>query len=63
VVLAIERKQAVPGHRKHGVYYAGRVYLFSDEANLEKFSKNPRYYAEQIVASAGGGSLAVQQAR
>ena len=33
VVLAVEQKQAAAGYRKHGVYYAGRVYLFSDEAS------------------------------
>ena len=50
VVLAVEQKQVVPGGRRHGVTYVGRVYLFTDEANLQKFMKNPRYYAEQIAA-------------
>ena len=35
VVLTIDRGQSVLGHRQHGVYYAGHVYLFADEATLK----------------------------
>jgi YHS domain-containing protein/thiol-disulfide isomerase/thioredoxin len=41
VVLAAELGRIVPGTRQHGVFYQGRVYLFSSEASLQKFSLNP----------------------
>ena len=44
VVLAVEQGQIVPGMRQHGVFYQGRVYLFSSEATLQKFSLNPGAY-------------------
>jgi YHS domain-containing protein/thiol-disulfide isomerase/thioredoxin len=44
VVLAAEQGQIVPGMRQHGVFYQGRVYLFSSEATLQKFSLNPAAY-------------------
>ena len=63
VVSAVEQKQVVPGGRRHGVTYVGRVYLFADEANLQKFMKNPRYYVEQIAAAGQPRSLAARQSR
>ena len=46
-VLALDHNQAIPGRRQHGVFYGGKVYLFSSEASLDVFSKNPgRYTAE-----------------
>ena len=44
VVLAAEQGQIVPGMRQHGVFYQGRIYLFSSEASLQKFSANPNAY-------------------
>jgi YHS domain-containing protein len=35
--------------REHGVFFGGRVYLFSSEASLEKFSRNPEAYANQAL--------------
>jgi protein disulfide-isomerase len=49
VVLAMEQGRSVPGSRSHGLSYGGRVYLFADEATLEKFGKNPRFYAERAL--------------
>jgi YHS domain-containing protein/thioredoxin-related protein len=63
VVLAVEQKHAVPGCRRHGASYAGRIYLFADEANLQKFIKNPGFYAEQIRQAAQSDTLAAQQVR
>ena len=64
VVLTIERGQSVLGHRQHGVYYAGHVYLFADEATLKKFAKKPDYYAQQLLqATARSSSLASQKVR
>ena len=44
VVLAAEQGQIVPGMREHGVFSKGRVYLFSSEVSLQKFSHNPDAY-------------------
>ena len=43
----MDKGQAVPGMREHGVVYNGHIFLFADEAALAKFSKNPAYYADQ----------------
>lgn len=48
-VLALEGGQAVPGHREHGVFYEGRVYLFAGEQSLQRFSQNPQRYAAEIM--------------
>lgn len=47
-VLALEQQQQVAGHRRHGVYYRDRIYLFSNEASLARFSQNPEHYAEGV---------------
>jgi len=60
VVIAVEDGRHVSGHRKHGVFFGGKVYLFTDEASLAKFSKNPNHYASRAVQSAQAG---VQQRR
>ncbi|MCH8922621.1 MAG: thioredoxin fold domain-containing protein [Planctomycetes bacterium] len=43
-VLAFDRQQMIPGQRKHGVYYEGRIYLFANENTLQHFSTNPQRY-------------------
>ncbi len=48
VVMAVDQGQAVEGRREHGVLFSSQVYLFANEASLEKFSKNPHHYARQI---------------
>ena len=48
-VTAVDRGQTVPGRREHGVLFDNRIYLFADEANLERFQKNPDYYARQVL--------------
>ena len=60
IVLAVEQRQTVPGFRAHGVTYGGRVYLFADENSLQKFSTNPKFYAEralQAMRSDAGGQI------
>lgn len=47
-VLALEGQQMVPGRREHGVFYDGRIFLFSSEESLERFSQSPSRYAPQI---------------
>ena len=49
LVLAIEQGQAVPGLRRYGVFFDHRVYLFADEASMQKFSSNPKNYANQAM--------------
>ncbi|MEC7696968.1 MAG: thioredoxin family protein [Planctomycetota bacterium] len=40
-VVAAESHAFVLGHRKHGVFYKNRVYLFADEENLKRFYQSP----------------------
>lgn len=49
VVLATEQGQAVPGYRQYGVVFENRVYLFSSEATLLRFARNPKAYASQAI--------------
>jgi protein disulfide-isomerase len=63
VVLTLEQNRSVPGTRIHGVSYGGRVYLFADEASLDKFSKNPKYYAERATQPAGSAMSGGPQVR
>jgi len=49
-ILLLEHSQQVPGKREHGVFFGGRVYLFSSEETLARFSQDPRRYAAAIVA-------------
>jgi len=48
-VIALDHRQAAPGFREHGVFYDGRVYLFSNEDSLQRFSQNPHRYAAEIL--------------
>ncbi len=63
VVLALEQNRSVPGTRGYGVSFAGRVYLFADQVSLDKFSKNPKYYAERIAQPAGSAMSGGPQVR
>jgi protein disulfide-isomerase len=51
VVLAIERNQFVPGDRRYGGYYDGKLYLFSSEETLQKFDHEPHRYANAAAQS------------
>ncbi len=44
----IDNSEQVPGRREHGVSYAGRIYLFANELNLEKFLAAPKLYAKRV---------------
>lgn len=61
VVMAVELGETVPGRREHGVLFSSNVYLFSSEASLEKFSKNPHHYARQILQAMRAGGSQRQQ--
>jgi YHS domain-containing protein len=38
--------QSIDGHREHGIFFGGHIYLFSNEANLETFSSDPIRFKE-----------------
>jgi len=63
IVLVTEKGQAVAGMREHGVFYGNRVYLFSSEATLEKFAKNPGVYANQALEALRSGAYPTQPMR
>jgi len=44
VVLAMEQGQTVAGKRQHGVFFGTKVFLFSSEETLQRFSQNPEQY-------------------
>jgi protein disulfide-isomerase len=52
VVLAVERHEQVPGSLHHGGYFANRVFLFSSEETLQKFSQRPEFYVQALRAPA-----------
>ena len=60
IVLATEQGQAVPGKREHGVFFGNRMYLFSSEATLEKFARNPHVFANQAMGALRTGAYAGQ---
>lgn len=49
IVLLIEQGQRMPGRREHGAWFQGRVYLFSSEATLQKFSADPNRYVNAVA--------------
>ncbi|NLF71760.1 MAG: DUF255 domain-containing protein [Candidatus Anammoximicrobium sp.] len=44
----VDRGELVPGQRRHGMWYRGRIYLFADEESLERFSASPDIYAQRV---------------
>ena len=51
VVLLVDGGQTAAGRREYGVWFTGRVFLFSDEASFQKFEAAPDYYANAIEES------------
>ncbi len=49
IVVLLNSGQTVPGQRKHGVSFAGRIYLFSSQQSLDAFTKKPRFYIEKLM--------------
>jgi len=52
VVVAIERRETLPGRREHGAWFEGRVYLFSSETTLRKFDADPHRYVSAMLQRA-----------
>lgn len=63
VVTAVDQGQTAPGRREHGVFFANKIYLFANEANLEKFSKSPNQYANPVLQAMRAGPYQWQQLR
>ncbi len=49
VVASIEQGKSIPGRREHGVFFQDRVYLFANEASLDRFSRAADHYAEAVL--------------
>ncbi|MCA9235643.1 MAG: thioredoxin family protein [Planctomycetales bacterium] len=47
-VLMLERSESVAGTRTYGCVHQDRVYLFSSQATLAKFSERPEQYAASV---------------
>lgn len=43
-VLLVDQGVSVEGNRRHGVWYKDRIFLFSSERALERFTSNPDRY-------------------
>ncbi len=43
----LEQGQVALGQRGHGMWFRGKMYLFADEASLERFQRRPDYYAQK----------------
>ncbi len=63
IVQAMEKGQTIAGKREHGVYYNNHIFLFADEITLDKFSKNPAYYASQALEAIQASNHTSQQLR
>lgn len=50
LVLRVDEGRMVPGRRQHGVFFpkGGRIFLFANEASLERFSADPMRYVERL---------------
>jgi YHS domain-containing protein/thiol-disulfide isomerase/thioredoxin len=62
VVLAFEAGNQIPGQRRYGVTYQGRIYLFSSLETRSRFAANPQAYASRVrlaenPGAAGGGTM------
>ena len=68
VVVAADKGQNVPGNREHGVFFGYqasgyRIYLFSSEESLKKFTSNPHPYATQALEALRSGAFPNRQLR
>jgi len=46
-VRYIDGGEAAPGSREHGIWFGGKIFLFSNEPTLERFRRSPEYYAQR----------------
>jgi YHS domain-containing protein len=57
LVRYAETGQLVPGRRQHGVSFEDRVYLFADEAALQRFWQSPQRYASAAYQAMNGQGM------
>ena len=52
----VDYGEPVTGQRRHGMWFRGKIYLFADEASLQRFSLNPEHYSQKAseIMMAGG---------
>ncbi len=49
VVIYLEQGRMVPGKRRYGIFYQGRIYLFASPQSLQKFTAQPEAYAPEVL--------------
>jgi YHS domain-containing protein len=47
VVRYVDAAAPAVGRRRHGMWFHGKMYLFSDEASLDRFLRSPEYYEQR----------------
>ncbi len=48
LVSWVDGKKREAGNREHGVFYKSHIFLFANEENLQKFSRNPTRYLQGL---------------
>ena len=51
VVMAIDHGKTIAGKRAHGAFCGEKIYLFANDANLQKFVKNYEHYMTVVLES------------
>jgi len=49
-VRYIEGGESISGSREHGIWFGGKIFLFTGESSLEQFRIRPDYYAQRAHA-------------
>ncbi len=53
IVLFVDGGQRQAGTREHGVFFADRIYLFSSEESLQRFTNKPHHYTATLSQGLG----------
>lgn len=53
VVAMVERGEHLAGSREHGLFFGDRIYLFSSEESLQKFTNKPHHYTASLSQGLG----------
>lgn len=56
-VLLADSGEAVEGYRAYGLYYENRIYLFTSEENLQRFSRQPEQFAGPVRQAMNNGTV------
>jgi len=49
-VRYIEGGESISGSREHGIWFGGKIFLFTGESSLAQFRIRPDYYAQRAHA-------------